>query len=343
MTESLGKEKRIDSIDILRAVGIIIMVMGHVGFGGKFDRYIHTFHMPLFFLISGFLFKHKTDVSIGKLIGAKAKRLLLPYVTYACINYLFWLILVKGAGDLWWMPLVRLLTYNTENLPICGALWFLTSMFFAEAIYLILDRLFKKDLVRSVVVFFIAIGFSLFESLTGFRLPLSIDTSLVCMGFLEVGRLYKEYKEGKPEKEEKNIIILAGGILFLIVNAVLAFVNDYVNIKSGWYGIVPVFWINAVIGTVAFALLVKWFTRVTKDSNRIRGLLAFIGRNSMIFLGLNQLVILIFSILYEKCNLPGNIYIRGIVILTFSIAVLWGICALVNKAKCKALKLWLGI
>ena len=36
-------------IDILRGIGIIIMVSGHIGFGGKFDRYIHTFHMPLFF------------------------------------------------------------------------------------------------------------------------------------------------------------------------------------------------------------------------------------------------------------------------------------------------------
>ena len=46
--------KRIDTVDVLRAVGILIMVMGHVGFGGKFDRYIHSFHMPLFVLISGY-------------------------------------------------------------------------------------------------------------------------------------------------------------------------------------------------------------------------------------------------------------------------------------------------
>lgn len=51
------KNGRIDSIDIFRGIGIIIMVMGHIGFGSIFDHLIHAFHMPMFYFISGMFFK----------------------------------------------------------------------------------------------------------------------------------------------------------------------------------------------------------------------------------------------------------------------------------------------
>lgn len=53
-TENTIRKSRMDYIDIYRAFGIILMVMGHIGFGGKFDKFIHAFHMPMFFFISGF-------------------------------------------------------------------------------------------------------------------------------------------------------------------------------------------------------------------------------------------------------------------------------------------------
>lgn len=52
-------DKRIEYVDIYRGIGIILMIMGHIGFGGKFDIWIHAFHMPMFFFISGFLHKEK--------------------------------------------------------------------------------------------------------------------------------------------------------------------------------------------------------------------------------------------------------------------------------------------
>lgn len=341
--EETKEIKRIDSVDILRAVGIIVMVMGHVGFGGKFDRFIHTFHMPLFFLISGYLYRQKLNVSIGRQIASKAKRLMIPYVMYGVINYIFWLLLVKTSEDLWWSPLLRMVTYNTEKLPICGALWFLSSMFFAETIYIVLDRILKKNYVRTIVVLLVAIGTSFAENATGYRLPLAIDTSLVCMGFLEIGRLYKLYKDTKEQKTNRPSTIFFSGLVLLACNGVLAFVNDYVNIKSGWYGIVPLFWLNAVVGTFALALLVKWFTGVSKDNNRFRNMLSYIGRNSMVFLGLNQFVILVVSMLYSAVGLPGNMYISGAVVLIITLVLLYVICVVIDLCKNKTLKMFFGI
>ena len=52
----MEQETRLDYIDIFKGFGIILMIMGHIGFGSLFAFFIHAFHMPIFFFISGFFF-----------------------------------------------------------------------------------------------------------------------------------------------------------------------------------------------------------------------------------------------------------------------------------------------
>ncbi len=340
---SNSENRRLDSIDILRALGIILMVMGHVDFGGKFDRYIHTFHMPVFFLISGFLFTSKKDTNLIKLIGKRAKRLLIPYVVYALINYLFWILLVKNELKDFYTPLIRIFTYNTRGLPICGALWFITALFFAETFYLIIDRIISNNILRSVVVLTVSVGTSFLQNMTEFRLPLTLDIAVVCMGFYEIGRVYKESSHKLENLLHRPISYIFCGGVFAVANLVLAFVNGYVNIKSGWYGIVPLAWINAIIGSMAFYLFALWGDKVTSSKNILRVVLVNIGQNSMVFLGLNQLVILILSLLYGRFNLPENIYISGAIILPISLIILYIIAMLLKRTNKKWIKTVAGL
>ena len=53
-----GKD-RLDYVDLFRGIGILLMIMGHVGFGAHFDKFIYAFHVPMFFVISGFLYSDK--------------------------------------------------------------------------------------------------------------------------------------------------------------------------------------------------------------------------------------------------------------------------------------------
>ncbi|MBR6308409.1 MAG: acyltransferase family protein [Lachnospiraceae bacterium] len=341
--DTLKGNKRIDSVDILRAVGILIMVMGHVGFGGVFDRYIHSFHMPIFFLISGFLFVPKKEVGVGLQILKRAGRLLIPYVFYAIINYLFWILLIYDKE--WYVPLLNAVTYNTQGLPISGALWFLTAMFFAEAYYMILDRVIKNEIVRSALVIFVSVVASFLQNITSFRLPLTIDTAVVCMGFLELGRILKHIDQSTwmSKIKQRKILVFILAVVLLCVNVVLSFVNEYVNIKSGWYGFVPLFWINALIGSAAYLTLAIWFDSVAAESNIIRRILVVIGRRSMIFLGLNQLVILLLSVAYSVLRLPYNFYISGVIIFAATAVVLYLLCLLIGIIKIKPIKKLFGI
>lgn len=77
---------RIEYIDIFRAFGIILMVMGHVMFGRSFDYFIHAFHMPMFFFVSGFLYKNN-DIPFLMFLWKKAKSLLIPYYVFGFLHF----------------------------------------------------------------------------------------------------------------------------------------------------------------------------------------------------------------------------------------------------------------
>jgi fucose 4-O-acetylase-like acetyltransferase len=79
--------KRNKTIDCMKGLTIILMVIGHMHLNSYVDKYIYSFHMPLFFIVSGCLYKP------GKLslnyVKKKAQNLLLPYFafgggTYVC-------------------------------------------------------------------------------------------------------------------------------------------------------------------------------------------------------------------------------------------------------------------
>ncbi len=78
--QSRAEQSRAEHIDNFRAFGIILMVMGHIGFGRHFDKFIHAFHMPMFFIVSGMFLSIKDEPSI--FMKKKVKSLLLPYAFF---------------------------------------------------------------------------------------------------------------------------------------------------------------------------------------------------------------------------------------------------------------------
>jgi fucose 4-O-acetylase-like acetyltransferase len=56
---------RLEHIDVAKGIGIILVVLGHNWIirteKGELFRIIFSFHMPLFFFLSGVLFKAQSD------------------------------------------------------------------------------------------------------------------------------------------------------------------------------------------------------------------------------------------------------------------------------------------
>lgn len=327
--------KRLDDIDILKGIGIIIMIMGHVGFGGIFDVFIHSFHMPLFFVISGYLFKKRDQFSFPEFVFRKAKQLLVPYVCYGLFFYLSWLIFFRDESNIF-QPLINLFTYNNEGLPIAGALWFLTALFFLEVFYSLIAYNIKSEKWVTIIVLLISASVSVITTLTEYRLPLTIDVALACMIYYHFGRLLKKADAGEKMlalAKKMNCFYTTISVLgLLFINACITFfINGYVNVKSGWHGIVPLSWLNALIGISALYLTALF---IDEKIPVLKKFLSFIGKTSIIYLCLNQFVIeILVLIIGNPIGNMGKITLTGaltsVIILILTVFIL-SLISLIN-------------
>lgn len=132
-------------VSIAKGIGIIAVVSGHiVSLPQPFPFHPSTFHMPLFFFLSGLFFRPHDG--LARFIGRRARSLLVPYFAY---NLLFGLLtwqIWKHAGidlgnaDHWWHPRVFLLepfiSGNQYSLFLVG--WFICSLFIIQCLYKLL-------------------------------------------------------------------------------------------------------------------------------------------------------------------------------------------------------------
>lgn len=78
------KGNRLLYIDILKAFGIFFVILGHVLNDNKHpvSHFIYSFHMPLFFALSGVFFVYKKEIQLKELIRKRWKSMLKPYLFF---------------------------------------------------------------------------------------------------------------------------------------------------------------------------------------------------------------------------------------------------------------------
>lgn len=310
------------ALDLFRAFGIFCMIVGHVGFGAKVDHCIHAFHMPLFFFVSGIFFNSKK--SFESFMINKTKKILIPYFSFATFYYIVWLI-ADSSNSLWYFPLKYLLWNNSVGagcgMPYAGALWFLTAFFVANIVYFCIRVFIKSSYLQFIVVLFaVSIG-TLLPLVLPSRLPYTIDAGMIGVGFMYCGYLFK-----KSNQYEKLTNLSLPILIFMsIVLVLLVFFNGYVNMRMGTYSNVALFWINALGCIIVGINFCKFIVRKTKNVSLFYPILSRIsimGRDSLIFLCVNEFVIFI---------LRRTIYFDNKIILHLTYLILTIlICYLIN-------------
>lgn len=318
---------RMPEIDVLKSFGIILMIMGHQLYGDGLDHWLHAFHMPMFFIISGFLYKEPDR--IGKSIGKKAKSLLIPYLFFALSHMAISCILNLREG-ISVVSSIRnycyhIFLYNHEGMPICGAIWFLTALFFLDVIYILIDLIKNEYCKLGTVILLSAIGVLI--PFLGHRLPLSFDVSLMGVGLYYIGN--KGRKLFEKVNLKANIWV---GLLGLTIGSFLVFLNNTVNVRLATYGNIALYYFNAVLLTFS---LYNIAVEISKQNNAIIKELCFIGTNSLVYLGLNQFIL----IFLKNISFENQIINTGykVIALFICLAILHLCSLLLTRTKLKVL------
>lgn len=136
--------KRLPYLDSIKGVLIILVVIGHAiqfcmpDYEQNFCfRFIYSFHMPLFFFVSGYLANRGFYNS--SVIGKRAYQLLIPFIVWAFLAPL----LQTGSIDV--DKGLQTLIYPDKGL------WFLYNLFIYSAIFNIAEFLKEKFKIKHIV------------------------------------------------------------------------------------------------------------------------------------------------------------------------------------------------
>lgn len=179
--------KAIVEYDIIRILATILVVLGHAAYttmqtpyGGMlinaefslvqralelFVRLIYTFHMPLFFALSGALFnislKTKGIMSFRQLISNKSQRLLLPFILVTML-YSLPLKYLSGYYDSS-INVIRDMIFGQVFLLGNSHLWFLVALFLIFLMAWCLERYVASKKLKLLIAFVLFVLGNLFE------------------------------------------------------------------------------------------------------------------------------------------------------------------------------------
>lgn len=125
-------------LDILRGFGVFYVVLGHIVHISPVVQYIYSFHVPLFFFISGVLFAPAKYASTSQYIRKKVNSLLLPYFFFYAVSLAYWYLveyrLFGRGGDTTLLQEFYFMFSGCVS-TAAGALWFLPCLFWVEVLY----------------------------------------------------------------------------------------------------------------------------------------------------------------------------------------------------------------
>ena len=130
---------RIAECDIIRGIIIVFAVIGHSGECVLHDI-IFLFHMPLFFVFSGFLLEGNRG---KEYLTYKAKRLLIPYVGYLLVDFL----LVRRDYSM-----NSLIHAFYGGRAFSGVYWYITCFLLTLAIFSLLLKLYPDKKVKRFIL-----------------------------------------------------------------------------------------------------------------------------------------------------------------------------------------------
>jgi len=169
--------KHNEDLDFLRGIGIIFVVLGHCFTTAIVAKYniigmgkdiIYTFHMPLFFIVSGYLqgLKPYKLEQLKKFSGRQMQKLLFPYFTWSILLYVFYFVLNKMEivtinENITLNPISLILDIFSFKVVTGNVLWFVYILFLLSIVSYFIHSFINNRTINVLfvlVVFFLGIA-----------------------------------------------------------------------------------------------------------------------------------------------------------------------------------------
>lgn len=278
------KNARISAIDIVKGIGIVLVIIGHALPANSTIRYlIYTFHMPLFFILAGMVMKTPERNRSLREDFLEERKLFSAYCFYSIVYVLFDIIVRKKDFDgLFWD------IYQTASFFGISVLWFLPTMALAKILVKWICRISNKRLywliagivllaASSALSAHIIVGWLDADEYRLFYYPLvallrtATTVLYILIGYMMRGKVCEYICKA-------SIKITIGAMVFAtLLLRVLFRRAGYIDIRVMWLGNQPIAFICAILG---FVVVFGAGILIDKISG-IRRFFCYLGINSL--------------------------------------------------------------
>lgn len=282
-------------IDILKAIGIISIVIGHSSWilpvtNFPIGPFVYSYHLMIFFFISGYNFKAKHAESPFNYIGKRVKSTLPYFVLYNTIFVLFHNVFIKyhmisrkttsyGIPEIL-KSIINSFTYNTSEV-LLGAMWFVPVLLFGSITFCFLFSFAQYTKHSQIInsLFILTSGcLGIYLNYKSINLAYHIQTSILAIPIFYLGyvlkcnwKIVKKYISFWISIMFIPIIYLAisspYGIIELASNAIIHPLLFYPVTFLGIY-----FCLGIAKGITHIAIFKKCFIIIGKNSYHIMAL-----------------------------------------------------------------------
>ena len=309
---TLTQRKRVSWIDIAKGIGILLVILGHYKPTPRWMTVVlYSFHMPLFFILSGIMFNPEKYPRFIDFLKQRLKTMLVPYFILSFIAVLITDVFFYTDG------LIRA-SFGQHILSIIlgyrlhkyyYSMWFITALFLAELLtYIILKRIKKTNQQLWIVIALNIVGFLLPRVIKGFFWSLDLVpmvTSFVLFGFITKDCYIKM---NNLRIKQKILGIVASS--FITVG--LAYLNyieigKNVDMYAGRYGN----YFYYLIPSIAGSCMVIIFSQLLNKER----LLEYFGRNSLIIYAFQNNIFIPYASMIIKMTGTRGALRHGLVLL----------------------------
>ncbi len=223
-------QARFDWVDAAKGIGILLVVIAHVWTRGPVRDAIYAFHMPLFFLLSGYVARPRP---MGAFTRGQMRSLAVPYaaflLTLACADQLIehlrgHMPMFRSWGQAAW----ALLLGGSELRGPFTIFWFIPCLAIARLCQNALWRLWPQERSgRWTLAMAVVLAFGLWIGARSDFSPLGLVSVPVALVLLWLGALWRGMAD------DRALVI---GATIAAVATLLLVSPDPINMKVGDYG-----------------------------------------------------------------------------------------------------------
>lgn len=305
---------RVAWVDVAKGLGLILVIYGHLLYSGTWsyvNRAIYSFHMPMYFILSGYV-AHERRMDRVPYYKRKSYELLLPAI-------IFILVYIPSLDSFHIITIIKELTFwngKIQNAPV----WFLIVLF---QVYIIFDivNLLKKSIGKKIIfsIVLLGIGYLIYEKVIWF--PFGFQKTIVALGFYVIGNIFKEFEKNLT-RMMKCVIVISSGILWFCTGVVL---NSKISMYSFDFGNYWYFILSAISGSIV------WFA----ISYSLRNIIIFQkwGQNTILVVCTHYIGVFVCRRIANILQIEGTVYfdVLALIVSVVAMFIYMPVCDWINR------------